>query len=78
MHSQALWQYRDLPAEHTLIISDWFREDAMEAYSLLESNSWFYEQSGLEPPGPDTHAEEFTIGPDGKEAGNYPFWSALI
>ena len=76
--SQALRQYRDLPAQHTLVISDWFREDAMEAYSLLESNSWFYEQSGLEPPGPDTHAEEFTIGPDGKEAGNYPFWSALI
>ena len=76
--SQALRQYRDVPAEHTLVISDWFREDAMEAYSLLESNSWFYEQSGLEPPGPDTHAEEFTIGPDGKEAGNYPFWSALI
>ena len=76
--SQALRQYRDLPAEHTLVLSDWFREDAMEAYSLLESNSWFYEQSGLEPPGPDAHAEGFTIGPDGKEAGNYPFWSALI
>ena len=76
--SQALRQYRDMPAEHTLVISDWFRDDAMEAYSLLESNSWFYEQSGLEPPGADTHAEEFTIGPDGKEAGNYPFWSALI
>ena len=76
--SQALRQYRDVPAEHTLVISDWFREDALEAYSLLESASWFYEQSGLDPPGPDTEAQGFTIGPDGKEAGNYPFWSALI
>ena len=76
--SQALRQYRDVPAEHTLVISDWFREDALEAYSLLESASWFYEQSGHDPPGPDTEAQGFTIGPDGKEAGNYPFWSALI
>ena len=76
--SQALRQYRDMPAEHTLVISDWFREDALEAYSLLESASWFYEQSGHDPPGPDTEAQGFTIGPDGKEAGNYPFWSALI
>ena len=76
--SSVLWQYRDLPAEHTIIIADWFREDAMAAYSLLESNSWFYEHTGANPPGRDDEPEEFTIGPDGKEAGNYPFWSALI
>ena len=75
---QELRQYLDTPANHTVIISDWFREDAVTAYSLLESNSWFYEYTGLEPPGPNDAAEEFTIGPDGEEAGNYPFWSALI
>ena len=76
--SQALRQYQDMPADHTVIIADWFREDAVTAYSLLESNSWFYEHTGANPPGRDDEPEEFTIGPDGKEAGNYPFWSALI
>ena len=75
---RVLQDYQDLPAEHTIIIADWFREDAVTAYSLLETNSWFYEHTGSNPPGPDDEPEEFTIGPDGKEAGNYPFWSALI
>ena len=76
--SQALRQYQDLPAEHTLVIADWFREDSLAAYSLLESSSWFYSHTGSDPPGPDDEFEDFTFGPDGKEAGNYPFWSALI
>ena len=73
-----LKQYQDKPAEHTVIIIDWFREVAIDAYSLLESAIWFYSNSGLSPPGADDPQEHFTIGPDGKEAGNYPFWSALI
>ena len=32
----------------------------------------------LSPPGRDDELEGFTIGPDGKEAGNFAFWSALI
>ena len=75
---QQLRQYIDRPAEHTIIIADWFREDSMAAYSLLESSSWFYSHTGFDPPGPDDEFEGFTEGPDGKEAGNYPFWSALI
>jgi len=75
---QELRQYIDKPAEHTVIIADWFREDAITAYSLLESNSWFYEYTGETAPGPNDEPQGFSIGPDGKEAGNYPFWSALI
>ena len=73
-----LRQYQDKPAEHTISIADWYREPAIDAYSLLESAIWFYSNSGLSPPGPEDNPEPFTIGPDGKEAGNYPFWSALI
>ena len=73
-----LKQYQDKPAEHTVTIADWYREPAVDAYSLLESAIWFYSNSGLAPPGADDNPEHFTIGPDGKEAGNYPFWSALI
>ena len=73
-----LKQYQDNPAEHTITIADWYRELAIDAYSMLESAIWFYSNSGLDPPGPDDPLEPFTIGPDGKEAGNYPFWSALI
>ena len=75
---QELKQYQDRPADHTVIISDWFREDAITAYSLLESNSWFYEYTGDTAPGPNDEPQGFSSGPDGKEAGNYPFWSALI
>ena len=74
----ALWLYKDMPAEHTVVITDWFREDALDEFSLLETTSLFYSRSGLSPPGPDDQPEGFTIGPDGKEAGNFPFWSALI
>ena len=70
--------YKDQPEEHTIIISDWYRESGMDAYSMLESAIWFYKNTGLNPPGPEDLTERFTIGPDGKEAGNYPFWSALI
>ena len=74
----ALWRYKDMPAEHTVVITDWFRGDALDEFSLLETTSVFYSRSGLSPPGPDDQPEGFTIGPDGKEAGNFPFWSALI
>ena len=73
-----LKQYQDKPAEHTVTISDWYREPAIDAYTLLESSIWFYSNSGLDPPDADDDLEGFSIGPDGKEAGNYPFWSALI
>ena len=73
-----LKEYQDKPAEHVITIADWYRELAVDAYSLLESAIWFYSNSGLNPPGRDDPIEPFTIGPDGKEAGNYPFWSALI
>ena len=74
----ALWLYKDIPAEHTVVITDWFREDALDEFSLLESSSWFYSHSGLSPPGRDDEVEGFTIGLDGEEAGNFAFWSALI
>ena len=73
-----LKQYQDNPAEHVITITDWYREPAIDAYTLLESSIWFYSNSGLDPPGADDELEGFTLGPDGKEAGNYPFWSALI
>ena len=75
---QNLKNYQDLPDEHTVIISDWFRESGIVAYSLLEASVWFYSHTGSNPPGPDDEPEGFSHGPDGKEAGNYPFWSALI
>ena len=65
----ALQQYNDIPAEHTVVIADWFRGDALDEFSLLETTSLFYSRSGLSPPGPDDQPEGFTIGPDGKEAG---------
>ena len=70
--------YKDLPQEHTIIISDWYRESGMDAYSLLESAIWFYKNTGLDPPHSEDVQKRFPEGLDGKEAGNYPFWSALI
>ena len=74
----ALWLYKDIPAEHTVVITDWFRGDALDEFSLLESSAWFYSHAGLSPPGPNDEPEPFTMGPDGQEAGNFAFWSALI
>ena len=71
----ALWLYKDIPAEHTVVITDWFRGDALDEFSLLETTSVFY---SLSPPGPDDQPETFTLGPDGQKAGNFAFWSALI
>ena len=73
-----LRQYQDKPAEHTITLSDWYREVSIDAYSMLESAIYFYGNSGLYPPVSDDPPEAFTCGPDGKEAGNVPFWSALI
>ena len=75
---QELRQYQDRPADHTVIITDWFREAAIAAYTLLDSVSYFYSHTGLEPPRRNDTADRFSTGPDGQEAGNYPFWSALI
>ena len=73
-----LLPYQDKPAEHTLVISDWYREDGMTDYSLLASGCWFYNHSQESPPGRNDKLQNFSYGPDGEEAGNYPFWSALI
>ena len=73
-----LRQYQDKPAEHTIIIADWYREAAIDGFTQLQSAIRFYSNSGLYPPGAGDPPEAFTCGPDGKEAGNFVFWSALI
>ena len=76
--NESLEGYQDMPAEHTVVISDWYRENSIVAYSLLETTSYFYSHIGSEPPGRSDGIEGFSKGPDGQEAGNYEFWSALI
>ena len=73
-----LQSYQDKPAEHTLVISDWYREEGITDYDLLSSDCWFYNYSQGSPPGSNDKPKGFSHGPDGQEAGNYPFWSALI
>ena len=74
----ALQQYQDIPAEHTVVIADWFRGYAIDEFMLLQSSSLLYSHLGRSPPDRDDNLEHFRIGPDGKEAGNLPFYSALI
>ena len=73
-----LLPYQDKPDEHTLVISDWYREEGMTDFSLLTMDCWFYNHSQESPPSPNDKPQGFSYGPDGQEAGNYPFWSALI
>ena len=73
-----LQQYQDKPAEHTLVISDWYREEGITDYDLLSSDCWFYNYTEGSPPTHNDKPKGFSHGPDGQEAGNYPFWSALI
>lgn len=72
-------EFEDLPDQHTVILSDWYAEDANEVFSQFRAQTGFYPNvpPGQLPTDPSGFYEKST-GIDDSIIGLLPFHSGLI